>query len=184
MFSQVTVLCMLQAAEAAGKAESMAFNAAELSRTAHTKNALKSAIEASQAYNQVIHPIIRVLIALIAHLTHSGQFRCASTLTKPVSRAVAVGTAILSAMYCLRSKNCPDIDFMPLTCPHMLRRCRSTAHFTHSLHRTALCAFVRPLCLDAGQGNGRGRCQDADACCERLAQDGGGGHRAAHTMNS
>lgn len=78
MFSQVTALCMLQAAEAAGKAESMAFNAAELSRTAHTKNALKSAIEASQAYNQVIHAIIKVLIA---HLTHRGQFRCASALT-------------------------------------------------------------------------------------------------------
>ncbi len=53
----ITGLYALQAAEAAGKAEKMAFNAADLSRTAHTKNALKSAIEASQAYNQVIHLI-------------------------------------------------------------------------------------------------------------------------------
>lgn len=67
MIIAVTALCMLQAAEAAGKAESMAFNAAELSRTAHTKNALKSAIEASQAYNQVIHPVIKVCTADLPH---------------------------------------------------------------------------------------------------------------------
>ena len=43
----------MQAAEAAGKAESMALNAAQLARTAHTKAALAAAISASQAYNQV-----------------------------------------------------------------------------------------------------------------------------------
>ena len=49
-------MALLQAAEAAGKAESMAFTAAQLARTAHTKAALAAAISASQAYNQVIRP--------------------------------------------------------------------------------------------------------------------------------
>lgn len=44
---------MLQAGEAAGKAEAVALNAAQLSRAAHTKAALAAAISASQAYNQV-----------------------------------------------------------------------------------------------------------------------------------
>ena len=52
----LTLLLRMQAAEAAGKAESMAFSAAQLARTAHTKAALAAAISASQAYNQVIHP--------------------------------------------------------------------------------------------------------------------------------
>ena len=42
-----------QAGEAAGKAEAVALNAAQLSRSAHTKAALAAAISASQAYNQV-----------------------------------------------------------------------------------------------------------------------------------
>lgn len=49
----LTIHYSLQAAEAAGKAEIMAFDAAELSRSAHTKSALTAAIKASQAYNQV-----------------------------------------------------------------------------------------------------------------------------------
>ena len=44
---------VLQAGEAAGKAEAVALNAAQLSRAAHTKAALAAAISASQAYNQV-----------------------------------------------------------------------------------------------------------------------------------
>jgi hypothetical protein len=99
---------MLQAAEAAGKAESMAFNAAELSRTAHTKNALKSAIEASQAYNQVIHPSSKCVL-LTCHT--STKICCVSALRKPASRMVAVGTAILSAMYCLRSMIGPELKY-------------------------------------------------------------------------
>lgn len=42
-----------QAGEAAGKAEAVALNAAQLARAAHTKAALAAAISASQAYNQV-----------------------------------------------------------------------------------------------------------------------------------
>ena len=57
----------MQAAEAAGKAESMAFSAAQLARTAHTKAALAAAISASQAYNQVSHTCTPCMGAKQAH---------------------------------------------------------------------------------------------------------------------
>ena len=60
----------MQAAEAAGKAESMALNAAQLARTAHTKAALAAAISASQAYNQVSHPCIPCTASNQAQFTH------------------------------------------------------------------------------------------------------------------
>lgn len=99
---------VLQAGEAAGKAEAVALNAAQLSRAAHTKAALAAAISASQAYNQVCSRCSAPAASSSIHPNH----KC--------SHVIPVKQWILQTWLCLlrgsrASTPCADVSMTYIT---------------------------------------------------------------------